>query len=137
MSNTLIFVGNLTREAERKQTQGGALLAFSVAESVGWGDNKKTNFWNCALFGKKAEGEFIDYLQKGTKVKVVGEVSFNEKDGKSYNSVRVIDVELVGGKSDNQQPKPQNQAQGGYGQAQGGYGKPTQAPADLSDDLPF
>ena len=133
MSNTLIFVGNLTREAERKQTQGGAMLVFSVAESVGWGDNKKTNFWNCALFGKKAEGEFIDYLQKGSKVKIVGEVSFNEKDGKSYNSIRVIDVELVGGRSESQQQSQPKH--GGYGNQQPVNNQPKNN--DLDDDLPF
>lgn len=138
MSNTLIFVGRLTRDAERKQTANSSFLSFSIAEDVGYGDKKKTNFWNCALFGKQSEGSLIDYLNKGSQVKIVGEVSFNEKDGKSYNSVNVQNIELVGSRGDSQQAKPQQQ-----GYAQGGYTQ-QQAPkpagggvSDLEDDLPF
>lgn len=136
MSNTIIVLGRLGQEAERKQTQSGSLLKFSVGDSVGYGDKKSTNWWNCTIFGKQAEGSLVDYLTKGAQVQVTGEVSFREYEGKTYNDLKVSRIELVGGKSDNQQPKAQNQAQGGYGQ-QGGYGKPTQAPAELSDDLPF
>lgn len=131
MSNTLIFVGNLTRECERRQTQNGNVLNFSVAESVGYKPNEKTNFWNCALFGKRADGEFMDYLKKGTKIKVVGEVSFNEKDGKIYNSVRVIDCELVGSREPQQSQPAQAPKQSGYGNQN------TQQKKDLDDDLPW
>jgi len=140
MSNTLIFVGNLTRDCERRQTQNGNVLNFAVAESVGYKPNEKTNFWNCALFGKRADGDFMDYLKKGTKVKIVGEVSFNEKDGKSYNSVRVIDCELVGSRGDSQQQNTAPKAPQ-YGQRnQGGYGQQPQQQNNVDDDdsaLPF
>ena len=139
MSNTLIFVGNLTRDCERRQTQNGNVLNFAVAESVGYRPNEKTNFWNCALFGKRADGDFMDYLKKGSKVKIVGEVSFNENNGKSYNSVRVIDCELVGGRSDSQQQNPAPKAPQ-YGQRnQVGYGQQGQQQNnDLDEDgLPF
>ena len=135
MLNSIIVLGRLGQEAERKQTQSGSLLKFSVGDSVGYGDKKSTNWWNCTIFGKQAEGSLVDYLTKGAKVQVTGEVSFREYEGKTYNDLKVSRIELVGGKSENQQPKPQNQAQGGYGQAQkpqagGGY-------SDLDDSLPF
>ena len=137
MSNTIIVLGRLGQEAERKQTQSGSLLKFSVGDSVGYGDKKSTNWWNCTIFGKQAEGSLVDYLTKGAQVQVTGEVSFREYEGKTYNDLKVSRIELVGGKSDNHQSKPQS---GGYGKAQGGYGKPaqpSQAPADLDSELPF
>ena len=138
MSNTLIFVGNLTRDCERRQTQNGNVLNFAVAESVGYKPNEKTNFWNCALFGKRADGDFMDYLKKGSKVKIVGEVSFNENNGKSYNSVRVIDCELVGSRGDSQQQNAAPKAPQ-YGQRNQGYGQQPQQQNtdDDSDPLPF
>lgn len=133
MSNTLIFVGRLTRDAERKQGASGAFLTFSVAEDVGYGEKKKTNFWNCIRSGKQAEGALVDHLLKGTQVQITGEVSFNEVGEKSYNNVSVLKVELVGSHGDSQQTKPQQQ-----GYAQGGYvQKQAPKPADLDDDLPF
>lgn len=120
MSNTLIFVGRLTRDAERKQGANGAFLTFSVAEDVGYDDKKKTNFWNCIRSGKQAEGNLVDYLVKGAQVQITGEVSFNEVGEKSYNNVSVLKVELVGSRRDSvgssQAPKPQAQA-GSYAQA--------------------
>lgn len=133
MSNTLIFVGRIGKDAEQKQSNGKTFLKFSVGESVGFGENKTTNWWNCTLFGKQAESTLVDYLQKGSQVQIVGEVKFREYEGKSYNDVMVSKIELVGSKSESQPKASQPQQTGGYGQ--------NSAPKvrdDLdSDTLPF
>ena len=54
MSNSISFVGRLGKDSERKATQNGQMLKFSVGENVGWGERKTTNWWNCTLFGKQA-----------------------------------------------------------------------------------
>lgn len=133
MSNTLIFVGRLTKEAERKSFNAGSILKFSVAETVGFSEkNKSTNFWNCTVFGKQAESSLIDYLSKGAQVQIVGEVKFREYEGKTYNEVSVSRVELVGSRSDSQSaPKPQQQAPQGYAK------NPINNASQDSDELPF
>lgn len=133
MSNTLIFVGRLGKEAEQKQANGKTFLKFSVGENVGFKENQTTNWWNCTLFGKQAESTLVDYLTKGAQVKIVGEVKFREYEGKLYNDVNVQNIELVGSRGESvgssQAPKSQSQA--------GSYAQAPRNPTDLDDDLPF
>ena len=144
MSNSISFVGRLGKDSECKATQNGQMLKFSVAENVGWGERKTTNWWNCTLFGKQAEGSLMDYLTKGASVFIVGEVSFSEYEGKTYNNVTIKHIELVGSRGDSQQqntvPKaPQyGQRNQGYGQQQPvAGGSPSGLNDDDSDPLPF
>jgi len=142
MSNSISFVGKLGKDSERGSYSNGQYLKFSVAENVGWGDKKTTNWWNCTLFGKQAEGSLMDYLLKGAQVFIVGEVSFTQgNDGKAYNNLTIKHIELVGSKQANtgaaQGNQQGNQPKQGYtAQPQtsqnsgGGY-------SDLDDDLPF
>lgn len=136
MSNTISFVGKLGKDSERKPTQTGQMLKFSVAENVGWGERKTTNWWNCNLFGKQAEGNLMDYLTKGAQVFIVGEVSFSEYEGKTYNNVRITHIELVGSRPAQQQdvkaPQYGQRQNTGHGQNNAGGGQ-----SDLDDDLPF
>lgn len=140
MSNSISFVGKLGKDSERGSYSNGQYLKFSVAENVGWGDKKTTNWWNCTLFGKQAEGSLMDYLLKGAQVFIVGEVSFTQgNDGKTYNNLTIKHIELVGSKQSNggaSQGSQQNSQQGYTAQPQtnqnsgGGY-------SDLEDNLPF
>lgn len=137
MSNSISFVGKLGKDSERKATQNGQMLKFSVAENVGWGERKTTNWWNCSLFGKQAEGQLMDYLTKGTQVFIVGEVSFSEHEGKTYNNVTIKHIELVGSRDTQQQNTAPKAPQ--YGQRQQDYSPQNNQPKnnDLNDDLPF
>lgn len=114
--NVFTATGNIGRDAETRHTPSGtAVASFSLAVSSGYGDNKKTTWVRCALFGKRAEGGLIQYLTKGTQVAVTGELSLNEyeKDGQTRSSLdlRVSEVDLIGGKTQNgsnasQTPQP-------------------------------
>jgi single-strand DNA-binding protein len=125
--NLLLISGRLGQDAETKYTASGtAVCSFSVAVDSGYGDNKKTNWFRCSLFGKRAEGGLVPYLVKGQQVIVTGEVSLNEWQSdsgtKSSLNVFVDKVQLVGGKSDStpQQAKPQTTAKE-YQEASGGF----------------
>ena len=103
--NVFSFTGRLTRDAEFRSTPSGlSILKFSVANNTGFGDKQKTNFINCTLFGKRAEGQLRNLLQKGKEVAVAGELNLNQytkKDGSSGASLEcnVNSVDLLGGKS--------------------------------------
>ncbi len=127
--NILIISGRLGQDAETKYTAGGKPVAnFSIAVDSGYGENKKTNWFRCALFGKRAEGGLIPYLTKGTQVIVTGEVSLNEYESQGQNkaslSVFVDKVELVGGRQSAESKAP---------------AKPQDAPKDdfMDKDIPF
>ncbi len=137
--NNITITGHLARDAEQKSTaKGNAVLSFTVANTTGYGDNEKTNWFNCALFGKRAEGGLAQYMTKGKQVTVQGEVTLNEyeKDGvhKANLQMFVTDVKLQGVKQDSnaapaQQQEPHQQS---GGQNQGGA-----MPDDFADEIPF
>lgn len=108
--NNWNFTGNLGNPAEVKVLSSGTTVCeFSVAVKSGYGDKEKTNWVRCAMFGKKAEGQLPSYLQKGTQVAISGELELQEWEGQSGKgaalSVRVENLDLIGG-------KPQGQSQG-------------------------
>ncbi len=132
--NNWNFTGNLGNPAEVKYLpNGNAVCEFSVAVKSGYGDKEKTNWVRCAMFGKKAEGQLPSYLQKGTQVAISGELELQEWEGQNGKgaalSVRVENLDLIGGKPQGQSQgaqntqgyaPQQNAPQGNYQQPQGG-----------------
>jgi single-strand DNA-binding protein len=115
--NKFIFTGNLGKEAEVKVTQSGmSVCSFSVAVKSGYGDKQKTTWANCALFGKRAEGQLPQYLTKGAQVAISGELTLDEwegKDGTTQKSIKVNvdDLDLIGGVGSNTSAPAQRQPQ--------------------------
>lgn len=106
--NNITVAGQLGKDAEQRfLPNGDAVTSFSVADSQG--KDKPTIWWNCSLFGKRAEA-LTQYLTKGQSVTVVGNVSqreFTDKDGNKRTSmdVRVNDIALQGGKRESASPQ--------------------------------
>lgn len=129
--NSLTIAGQLGRDAEvRFLPNGDPIANFSVADSQG--KDKDTIWWNCQLFGKRAES-LAQYLTKGQAVTITGSVSqrkYTDKNGveKISTDVRVNDVALQGGRKESaapqapQAPKPSNQSKNFE---------------DMEDDIPF
>ena len=97
------FAGNLGQDSESKFVgQGTPLLSFSVAVSY-FDKEKKTQWVQCSLFGKRAES-LAPMLLKGTTVFVRGALVLREYEAKGERKTslecNVDDVEFVGGKSD-------------------------------------
>lgn len=127
--NSITIAGTLTRDAELKYLPNGDPIAnFSIADNQG-GRDKQAIFWNCGLYGKRAES-LSQYLTKGQAVTVTGSVSereWTDKEGNKRKSmdVRVNDVALQGGRKDAEPQEERRQA-------------PRPAPVNIdSDDLPF
>lgn len=111
--NNISIAGNITRDAEiRYLPDGSAVAAFGLADNQG--KDKQAIFWNCSLFGKRAES-LAQYLTKGQSVTVTGTISEREFTDKNTGAlrkamdVRVNDIALQGGKRDEQQAQPQRQ----------------------------
>lgn len=131
--NNWNFTGNLGNPAEVKILQSGSTVCeFSVAVKSGYGDKEKTNWVRCAMFGKKAEGQLPSYLQKGTQVAISGELELQEWEGQNGKgaalSVRVENLDLIGG-------KPQGQSQGT--QNNQGYAPQQNAPAQQQNNASY
>ena len=101
--NNINITGNLGKDAELKySTSGLAILKFSIGDRF---DKENTNWWNCTMFGKRAEA-LAEMLNKGTKVSVNGKIKQDKKDEKIYHNVLVNDIELVGGKKESSGEAP-------------------------------
>ena len=106
---SLTVTGGLGRDAELKTTQGGDdILSFSVGSSQGYGDKKTTNWFRCTVWGKRGRS-IAEYLTKGTKVTVQGELAIGEYDGKPQYDIRVNEVDWVRreGTASQSAPSPQ------------------------------
>lgn len=100
--NRVNISGNLTRDPELRQTQGGmAILSLGVAvndrrknaQTGEWED--VPNFVDCVMFGSRAE-KLAQYLAKGTKVAIDGKLRWSqwEKDGAKRSKLEVIVDEI-------------------------------------------
>ena len=105
--NKFIATGNITKDAELRYTANDkAYSKFCIANNEGYGDNKKTNFFNCTLWGKSAEN-LNRFLTKGQKVLITGKVEINDYKDKEGIERKIIDinvdsfggVELLGNKA--------------------------------------
>ncbi|HEV2612505.1 MAG TPA: single-stranded DNA-binding protein [Noviherbaspirillum sp.] len=103
--NKLTATGRIVADAEVKYLPNGDALAnFRVASDVGYGEKKSTNWFNCAVFGKRGES-LAPHLVKGQQVTIFGTLTLREwvnKDGAKQISpdIRVDEIELQGGKRD-------------------------------------
>ena len=143
--NIFTFTGNLGKDCEVKFLPSGKpVCSFSVAVKSGYGDKEKTTWVSCAIFGKKAEGKLPQYLTKGAKVAISGELTLDEwqADGVTNKmlKVNVNTVDLIGGLAGTAEP------QGSPSGHQGASGSPSQQAAtpdnpqnfdSFDEDIPF
>ncbi len=118
--NVWTFTGRLGADGELRSTQSGEkVLGFRVANDVGFGERKTTQWVDCSIWGRRAEA-LAPHLTKGKQVVVSGEVTireFEKRDGTrgAGLSVRVNEIDFTGG------PREGEGGGGGYGGGGGGY----------------
>jgi single stranded DNA-binding protein len=67
------FIGNLGKDPEpiRYTPEGKAVCSYSVAVTLGGGENKQTLWYRCSSWEKQAEND-AKYLAKGSRVYIEG-----------------------------------------------------------------
>lgn len=132
--NLAIFTGRTTRDIELRYTSGEkatAIAKFSIAVDSGYGDNKKTNFFNLTAWGKTAE-TMEKLVKKGTKILVHCEPTQNQytdKNGNKVNAVdfRVLNFEFAESKGNNNSSQAKPSADDSF----------MPVPDGIGDELPF
>ncbi len=129
--NVFTATGNIGKDCEVKSFGGSSVCNFTVAAKSGFGDNEQTIWLDCALWGKQAESGLVQYLTKGQQVAVSGELGSREHNGKTYLTLRINTISLVGRKSEGAPAAPAKPSQPAQ--------QPTQAEPDFDfdDDIPF
>lgn len=155
--NKVILIGNLGADPETRYTAGGtAVTNIRVATTERWRDKQtgemqeRTEWHRVAFFARRAEvaGE---YLRKGSKVYIEGQLRTNKwqgQDGQDRYSTEIIANEMemldsrgsggqgsaeFGGAPQQQSSPQQPQSQQSEGQPAGDAGFDD----DLDDDIPF
>lgn len=157
--NVWTFTGRLGADAELRTTQSGEkVLGFRVANDVGFGERKTTQWVDCSIWGRRAES-LAPHLTKGKGVVVSGEVTLREyekRDGTrgAQMSVRVAEIDFMGGDRGGEggggygggggyESRGGGGGGGGYGggggggRGPGGGGGAPPRHDDLDDEIPF
>jgi single-strand DNA-binding protein len=138
----VIIMGNLGKDPE-SFTYGPdkkTAARFSVAVSSGKGDDKKTDWFNCTVFGAQAKNA-MDYLQKGKSVVVFGRLTLRayESNGKSGHSldVAVDDIQFTPGGGTGAAAGEGSSNTATAGARNGNGGNRAAEPAEELDSIPF
>ena len=125
----ITIAGNIGKNAETRTTQGGdSVTGWTVAVEDRQGKEKSTLWFDCTLWGKRGE-TLAQYLTKGSKVSVSGDLSKREHDGKTYLTIRADQVTLMGG-GERREERPRDYAPDQKAPAGGRIG-------DMDDEIPF
>lgn len=129
----ITIAGGVGKDAVIRTTeQGKKVTGWSVGVKDGWGQNEKTLWFDCSWWGQRGE-KVAEYIKKGGKICVTGDLSTREYDGKTYLTIDVNDVTLQGSAQGQQGGNS-----GGYDQSQQGYGSGGQPGGrDMDDEIPF
>jgi single-strand DNA-binding protein len=156
--NKVILVGNLGKDPEVRTFQnGGKVCNFSIATSENWKDKntgerqEKTQWHNIAVFSEPLANIAEQYLKKGSKVYVEGQLETRKWQDQSGNDRYSTEVVLKGyngtmtmldSRADSAAlSSNQNNYSSDYksGNAEIGNSNPTQNEGigDLDDEIPF
>lgn len=127
--NKATITGNITRDPELRQTQGGTnILSIGVAvndrrknqQTGEWEDYP--NFIDCKLFGNRATG-VAPHLEKGMKVAIEGKLNqsrWQADDGTNRSKIEIIvdEIEFMAKRDGSQQQPVQPMQQPMQQQAQ-------------------
>lgn len=103
--NVTIMIGRIVRDIEVEQTQTGSTFCrFSLALDSGYGEHKKSHYFNYIAWSKTAEA-MAKWCKKGMKIAVQSEAQQNRwKDNNGNNretvEFRVISWEFAQGRND-------------------------------------
>ena len=142
--NKCIFIGNLGRDPEVRNTQNGSkIVNLNLAVSESWKDKstgerkEKTEWVKVVIFNENLADIAEKYLRTGSKVYIEGQLQtrkWTNKDGHEQYSTEVVlsayrgTIVLLDGRAPTQGERQEEKS--------GGAPK-WEAPADLDDEIPF
>ena len=144
--NKVILVGNLGRDPEtRYMPSGGAVTNVSIATSRSWrdrdsGEQKERTEWHRIVFFNRLAEIASEYLKRGSKVYVEGELRTREweREGQKHYTTEIVANEMQ---------MLDSRGEGGMGAMGGGGSAPSRSQQsddfgpppsdDFDDDIPF
>ena len=141
--NKVILVGNLGGDPEmRAMPNGNHVTNVSVATSKSWrdresGEQRDRTEWHRIVFFNKLADIANQYLRKGSKVYIEGELRTQqwERDGQKHYTTEVVANEMQMLDSRGDMPPPDRSGGGQLGGSSDDFGPPPSD--DFNDDIPF
>lgn len=148
--NVVILAGNLAADGEtRTFPSGDIVLKLRIAVNEVWKKadgtrQERVDFHSCEMVGQRAAG-LAKHMLKGTGVMVRGKLRTDKvgegAGSKYYTTVRVEDLEFMGGKAESGQRSMadqtgNSQAEPRSSRQQANYEAPADPPID-DDQIPF
>ena len=140
--NKAIIIGNLGQDPEVKyMPNGNAVANITIATSESWkdkntGEKVEKTEWHRVVFFKRLAEIVGEYLKKGSKVYVEGQLRTRkwDKDGQTHYSTEIVarEMQMLDGQSSQGVPQPQ----AGQNQEPPKQAVPDGA-NDFDDDIPF
>lgn len=141
--NTITVSGNVGKDAVLRVTPNGKhISSFSLPAKSGFGDNEKTSWLNCKMFGAMAE-KLSTAIVKGAKVTVTGEFLIEEwtrQDGSQAQTPTILvrDIDLPPRvTTGNNNPRQNSASQPQRQQQSSAPAQSNEPPMDFDDDIPF
>lgn len=146
--NKAILIGHLGRDPEIRRTNAGDPVAtFSVATSESWRDKasgerkERTEWHNVVVFNEALAKVAEQYLKKGSKVYLEGQIhtrDYTDKEGAKRRATEIVlqryrgELTLLDTR-ERAAPSPDD-----YGRTSTGEtGAPAPAPGGIDDEIPF
>ena len=111
--NKVILIGRLTARPDVRDTKNSVVANFTLAVDRRFSreDEQSADFLRCVCFGKTAE--FAEkYLEKGTKIAVVGRIqtgSYEDKYGERRYTTDIIVEEIEFAESKKKDLEPEDE----------------------------
>jgi len=157
MFQQIMLIGNLGRDPEMRYTSSGVpVTSFSMAVSRKWtgqdGQQQEKTVWFRVTTWRKQAEIANQYLTKGSKVLVIGEIEepriYTANDGTQRTSLEVNAQQIKflsprgeGGNFGDSDVQPVDRGYGGGGYSSGGgngnAGGGSSGPSQSDDDIPF
>lgn len=94
--NSITLGGNIGNDMEVRYTQNGkAIGSFPLAVTNGYGDNKRTMWVTCLVFGERAE-KLAPHIRKGGKIVVSGRLDVRQYDRNDGTKGTAVEVAVAG-----------------------------------------
>ena len=156
--NKVILVGNLGKDPEsRSLPSGSKVVTFSLATSENWKDKtsgerrEKTEWHNIAIFNDNLGRVAEQYLRKGSKVYIEGQLQtrkWQDQSGNDRYTTEIVlqqyrgELTLLDSRSEGGSSSSGGGGSSDYGNQGGGGSAPRQNSKptfddDLDDDVPF
>lgn len=103
--NQINIIGIVGKDPTISKTKNGDSSAFISVYARRSTNTDKGDWFNCFVFGKIVDSLVSTYVKKGTKVAIIGEMQFGEKeryDGTTQQTyiVYVREIQIISSKKD-------------------------------------